>query len=178
MSNTKLTLILLSIVNILLGILFIAFPGTLLLTLCYICGAALAVLGIVKIVCYFKRDSFGIPMYSSLALGLIDIVLMLLLFFRPFSVAVLLPIIVGIFLIVDGFVKLETAFTAKRLGAGGWGWLLALALVAVAFGALLIFNPYGSLLNVMMIAGAALIFDGVQNIFAAIYLGKNKDLFH
>jgi uncharacterized membrane protein HdeD (DUF308 family) len=88
--------------------------------------------------------------------------------------AMLLPVLAGlattIFLgwlfLIAGFVGLLFTFRAK--GAPGFGWSLLSALVALAAGALLLWNPLRGLVTLTYVLVAFFIFDGILIILLAL----------
>jgi uncharacterized membrane protein HdeD (DUF308 family) len=88
--------------------------------------------------------------------------------------AMLLPVLAGlattIFLgwlfLIAGFVGL--LFTLRAKGAPGFGWSLLSALVALAAGALLLWNPLRGLVTLTYVLVAFFIFDGILIILLAL----------
>jgi uncharacterized membrane protein HdeD (DUF308 family) len=162
-----------SVLCLALGICLMIWPQISLLTLCCLVGALVAVSGLVRVVGYFRRDIFGIPMYSGLAVGLIDLVLGILLLVRPELAAEILPLIVGVLILFDGMFKLQIALDLRRGGLPGWIAELVLALLSGVCGVLLILNPFAGALALMILMGVSLTVDGIQNLFTIHYVSKH-----
>ena len=168
----KWSFIALSAVSIVIGICLIIWPQISALTLCYIFGALAVILGLVKTICYFRRDVFGVPLYSDLAFGLMYILGGILLLAHPGDVVALMPVLIGMMIVVDSLFKFQTAFEIKRAGLSGWWMILLLAALGVAIGVLLALNPFDALSALMILTGIALIADGAQNICVTLYVSK------
>lgn len=79
-------------------------------------------------------------------------------------------LIIGIYLIVSGITRIGTAISSKELDRG---WRIALGVVGVlviAAGILVLNNPVGTIIFLVIVTGIAWIVDGVGYIIAAITL--------
>ena len=158
-----------SAIMILLGIVLILYPGFSAVTLCYLFGAMLMVFGIVKLVGYFSRDLFRLAFQFDLALGVFSLIAGAVILFHPANVALMLPVLVGVFVMIDGVFKLQTAGDAKRFGLGNWWLILALAIVTCLCGMFLVVNPFDGARVMMTLLGVTLLVDGIQNLYVVIY---------
>ena len=97
-----------------IGFVLIIFPEISMLAICYILGIAAIVFGIVKITGYFSSDPYGLAFQFDLAFGIIAIVLGAVVVIHPGKIIALVPIIMGIYFMTDGIMKIQTAVDAKR----------------------------------------------------------------
>lgn len=156
---------------IVIGLLFIIFPDSSAMVICYFAGAVLALWGAILLVSYF---SAGIREFGSgdLATGVALVCAALLLFIKPGLIAEFLTVVFGIALIVDGAVKLQNAADMAKLKMKtGWA-VTAIAIITFTLGAILAFNPFSSHNALMIFAGAALIVTGAMDIVAAGFVRK------
>lgn len=170
--KVKLYFLSFSIVSVVLGLCVIIWPHISALTLCYILGLVLVVVGVVKTIFYFRGSSFGIPHYSELIFGLLDAIVGLILILHPGDAVMILPIVIGLVIILDGLIKLQTSIEIKRVGVARWWRLFALATLSALFGFLLVLKPFAGASAMMVLLGLALVIDGAQNIFTYIYVSK------
>ena len=137
------------VVLLALGICFIAWPSASAQTVCSLAGAAVALFGMVKLIGYFVRKRSGLELQFDFALGIIALVLGLTVIAFAGNIVRAIPVFLGIFILVDGVFKLQTAFDAKRYGLPGWWVILAGAAVVCTVGLVAL--------------------DGIQNLVVAIH---------
>lgn len=159
----------LSLAFIALGVCLIAWPSASAQTICAMAGGVVALIGLVKLVGYFSRKRSGLAFQFDFALGVVCTVLGLTIIAFARSIVGAIPVFLGIFILVDGIFKLQTAFDAKRVALPGWWGILLVALAVCAAGVFLIVKRYESAATMAVILGIALLVDGVQNLIVAIY---------
>lgn len=157
---------------IIVGLMFVIFPGSSATIICYVAGALLLLWGIICLVSYFS-SGLKKPGSSDLALGITLVCVALLLFIKPWAIAGFLTIILGIALIVDGTIKIQQ-FVDMTKAKMKTGWLVLLfAIISLVLGILMAFDPFGG--NVLMIfAGISLMVVGVLDLIAVGVTGKIK----
>lgn len=161
-----------SVLSLILGICIVAWPGMSAVTLCFLTGALLIVVGVVRVVCYFTRSSAGMPLFSSLALGILSLLLGILLVSRPGSALLLLPYVVGFTMLMNGASEIQASMDVKRAGAKSWWGVLLMALLTIACGVLLIVNPFSGALTLMILLGISLIVDSLVNIITTVFISS------
>ena len=121
--------IVMDICLIIVGLLILFSPIKAINVLCRIFGVVLSLLGAVKILGYFTKDIFQLAFQFDFALGIISVMLGAVLIFRTSYMVEILSICVGIFILVDGALKLQTAVDAKKFGIEKWWLILIIALL-------------------------------------------------
>lgn len=165
-------LIWIAFVLIAAGVLFLVFPDSCSKIICYLIGGALLIGGVVSIVTYLKygRDvpfsSFGLVRGTAL------VVIGVFILINPEFLIGFLSSILGIVLIIDGTLKLQYAVDLLRLKISGWMAVLILALAAVVFGVLILFNPFATARTLMYFIGISLVIDGVSNLGMMLYINR------
>lgn len=157
----------------LLGLALIIWPETSAETFCIIIGAISLIYGIVKVVEYFARGAvtyafFQFDLAGGVFLTIIGVVLLL----HPKYILLFLPVVIGFYMIIDGVMKVQTSIDAKRFGLRAWWLILTGALLCTALGMYLLFNPLEGGAVLMIVIGVSMLFDGIQNIFSALYTAK------
>lgn len=166
-----------SIVLILFGICLVIWPKTSARTVCVGAGIIAVVLGIVKIVGYFSKDRFGLAFQFDLALGIFAMAAGILMMLHPDNIIRALPVILGIFLLIDGTFKIQTSVDAKRFGLERWWSILFFAILTCICGIVLIVSPMKSAVGLTVLAGITLIVEGIQNLWVVLYtvrISKNR----
>ena len=69
--------------------------------------------GLAKISSYFTKDLFQLAFQFDFGLGIVSMILGALMIFRTAHVVKLLGFCIGIFMVVDAALKIQTAFEAK-----------------------------------------------------------------
>ncbi len=141
---------------------------------CHVLGILCVLYGVVKLFGYFSKDPYRLAFQFDLALGLLCIVLGGVLLFFSKALLALLPVIVGIFSMVSGVFRLQTAFEARRFGLDKWWGLLILSLAMMAVGVVLLVRPFASAMLALRLIGLAMLINGVQDITATAYTVKTK----
>ena len=132
--------------------------------LCKIFGVVLILLGAVKILGYFTKDIFQLAFQFDFALGIISAILGIVLISRTSYMVEFLSICVGIFVLIDGALKLQTAVDAKKFGIEKWWLILIIALLVSIVGIILMVIPFAAQTMAAWIIGINLVLDGVLNI--------------
>lgn len=157
------------------GLVLIIFPSATQRTIAYIVSVVLVVFGVVHLLRYFKKtdvDGDGVKDSNSpfdLILGVVLIVLAGLVakLFISF-----IPIVLGIFIIISGLLKLEQGFTLKRAGSADSKFVMIVAGVTIAVGLLAVFNPFATGNVLLMILGIGMLFSGITDLIAAGQIAK------
>ena len=167
MKAAKIGYIVLSVLMCAAGLVLILFPGISAKAIGIICGIMLAAFGIVRIAGYFTRDLYRLAFQYDLASGLLMIALGIVMLLRPDSLMNFLCIVLGIFVLADGLLKIQVSFDARRFGLRPWWLILCLAIASAALGA--------KALTVLL--GCTLLTDGIlslSTVITAVKIIKNQ----
>lgn len=151
-----------------LGILLVAMPDFFAPFLVRICGISLILFGMVKLVGYFSKDLFQLAFQYDLALGVLLLILGGALVVRPGRIVNFVSIVLGVYILIDGLLKVQIALDAKRFGIRQWLLILLAALLTGTAGFLLILRPMESARFLIMLAGIALLAEGILNLITAL----------
>ena len=88
---------------------------------------------------------------------------------RPAVVASFLPVVFGLFILIDGCSRIGTALDLARRKGDKWWLLLLLSLLSIGLGLLLLFNPFGAAVSAVMLCGVLLIAEGAVNLGCVVY---------
>ncbi len=168
--NLKRQSIMLSIVLMAVGIVMIICPERYELTLTSVLGYILIITGSVWVLEFIASNKSLIRyIYFTVAL-IMEIAGLCILFYRH-DILIVLGLLFGIFLILDGAYGIFNAMTyAKRSERKGWEVLIVLCALLVVFGIILIFNPWWETthklflaIGIMLLVSAAV--DGMKLIW-------------
>lgn len=161
-----------SVVAIVLGILFLIFPVESLDVIRWII-AIIALIAGASIIISELASRRAMPVFGITAIGAILIVIGLIFATRPAAINVF-TIIIGAWFIVSaiGSMRYDAA-----LSGGAAAFSILMSLIALVVGILLIVNPWGGSVSMMVLLGASLLVFGISsaiNIF--VLKGNLKDI--
>ena len=171
LKEIKWNMILSSVLYIALGVILTAMPATTARTICYLVAGVAIVLGVINLILYFLRDVQLNYYRNDFVTGLVFIILGIFVIYRVDLVISLVPFIIGLCIVISGFLKCQNALDIQRMGGQAVA-VLAMALVNVVFGVLMVINPFESVVLLFRLLGAGLIFSGVTDLFATLYISK------
>ena len=138
-------------------------PGVALVTLTMIAGAAFLVSGVFDIVSWVQFRKVMSLSGWALAYAVLDVIVGLMLLIHPLAFSVVLPWLIGAFVIVFGAFEIAAALGLKKAGAPFWGWALFSAIVGILCGVCFFLYP-GSLVVYLaffvMLRGVSLVVYG------------------
>ncbi len=145
-----------SLVTMILGVLLITWPDTVIKILAYIIGTFFVVKGAYQIINYFivkgQNDFFNNNLLSGVVSVLIGIVALVM----GQELVNVFRIIIGIWMIYESLVRINTAIKLNAAGIGAWKNILILALIMLVLGVFITFNT-GAMLTligwIMIIVG-------------------------
>lgn len=162
-------MMLLSIAYIVIGMMLLIMPQISLLWICYAFGAVVLLTGIVCLIQYARIRGTGFTAPFMLVGGVITAGLGIFTLAKPQVVASFLPIVFGIFIVVDGLSRIGSAIDLAKRKGQKWWVLLLLSIVSVALGILLVLHPFGAAVSVVMVCGILLIVEGAMNLGCILY---------
>ena len=164
------TSIVLSILFAVIGIILIIWPKTSLETFAYVIGTILLVYGIYNFIDSFTINPiFCLPQMTS---SVLSFLLGILVFLKPSVFESLLPIVLGIFFIINGAFKTRMSFVLKNVDSK---WILSLitSVLMIICGVVLIINPRISAIMITSLIGIMLVIYAISDI-VDIFVFKSK----
>ena len=149
---------------IILGILLLCMPWMAVEFIYKICGVVMIIFGIVKLVGYFTKDLFQLAFQFDFAMGCISAIIGGLLLFKTMRSAEFTAIIIGIFMLIDALLRIQTTLDAKQIGIEKWKALLLISMIAAVIGILLLFMPLRGTRWMIRFIGLNLCMDGILNL--------------
>lgn len=153
------------------GGLLIFFPEISIDIIAYLVSLSLIVLGFILIFDY--NGSF--LLMNFLPTGLLSIVLGVVILLYPELFAVLIPIIVGVWMIVNSLVNMELCISLIKVKFQGWMLPFLLSLVTIICGILIIVNPENGVVALTTIFGMLMVIYSISNIVSLIIFKTNMN---
>ena len=166
--SVRLAYLLLSAGVCLLGVVLIAAPEISARVLCRLGGGLLALFGVVKILGYCSRDLYRLAFQYDLAFGILLIILGCLMLFHTAPVLSLICALVGLWVLLDGLLKIQVAIDARRFGLGKWWLILTAAIPSGILGFVLLFRPSENVRVLTVLLGVSLVAEGVLNLITVL----------
>lgn len=158
-----------AILCVILGVMIMVWPTQTTKLLCWILAGILILMGLSRIIAYFNDRMAG---QFGLAAGIVLFVLGAWILIRPLNFAKIFPIVIGVLLLMHGVEDLKMSIEAKAGGDSIWWTLLLVAAVNMLLGLLLIWRAFAAVQIAMMLMGAALVYDGITDLFAVYRVAK------
>lgn len=137
--------------------------------LCVAFGVVFLLSGVIRLIGYCSNDLYRLAFQFDLAVGLLLLVLGGMMVFHSRNVLHNLPLIVGVFVLTDSVLRLQTAIDAKHFGMKRWWGILLSALCGGALGALLLIRPFEGGRLLVRVLGGALLASGAENLLLGLY---------
>lgn len=160
-----------SIIMLVIGLGLLLFPEFFTATVCYILGALAIAFSISSVIKYVVSPITFFPLGYAIILFVIGIVLIV----RHDSVISILPFVSGVFLLVNSIKEIMRALDYKKNYGQGWVSLLIPSLIMLVLGVILMAFPFGSVMLMLRIVGAALVYSAIENIFHINYIKRRID---
>ncbi|MFR1051769.1 MAG: HdeD family acid-resistance protein [Oscillospiraceae bacterium] len=170
----KNSLLIASVVYLILGLILLFFPGLTTSLFCTAVGALLLLYGAVTIISFFvHRDGGrGFSLQAELILGVISAIVGIFFLTRPSVILSILPVILGLYILIDALVNLKRGLDLRACGYAGWTTTLILSLVSLILGAIILWNPFATQLLLVRVIGAAFLYQGGSDLWAILTLNQ------
>lgn len=150
---------------VLIGLVLVIWPGTSTRVVCMLLGGVLLVYGLVQILVYVFSRERTLGLQGMLVLGIIFAVIGGWIILRPDLVIAAIPIIVGVLIAIHGLHNITQAIGLKKSGYDKWWLALIFAILTIALGGILIYNPFTVIDTLVRLIGIFLIYDGLSDVW-------------
>ena len=165
------TSILTSIIFAILGLIIYYNPNTTFQIITYIIGAIFIIMGIPRIVTYFKAKVDFEAYNYDLVYGIIAILLGIVVIVCSNFIEAFLRIAIGVWILYSGAIRIGAAIRLQNLNASKYAWItvLVLAIIMIIFGLYIVAVP-GSVISII---GILMIIYSVMDILEEIIFMQN-----
>ena len=164
--------IVISAVTMVLGLVMICWPGVSAVAVCYLMGAVCIAAGIYEIIRYFDLGLIGVLFRYDLFLGIMSVLAGVLLILHPNGALVILPVILGFYIILASVFSIQISTEARHFGFSGWWASLVMGIAGAVLGVLMILDPFSGAAALMVFTGVSLLVTGIESIYAIICISK------
>lgn len=158
-----------TLLYLLVGLAMVLWPTASQRVIFYLAGALLTLYGLFRLIHSLSSKSVLQPERLP---GVLALPLGLLLLIRNDLMLGLLGILAGSVLIADALVKFQFAALLKRAGAAAWKACGIAALVLLAGGILLLFDPFLTIQALTFCTGVFLVLNAAADLYALYHVSK------
>lgn len=155
--------ILISFIFYISGIIYMILPSVSPMVVCICSGIILIAYGIVKIIGYCSEDLYNLAFQHDLACGVFLIVVGVITLGCNLRIQSYLTPALGLLILLDAVLKLQTSKDAKVFGVKTWNEILTFSIIAGIFGILIIVKPFRGIRVTHIINGCGLLAEGIMN---------------
>lgn len=162
-----------TVLFLLLGLFLLIKPALANSIIGYSIGAIVTISGIISLVKYFKAKEEVRYVNFQLVYGILTVIAGLAIFLNPLAISKLIIICLGIWIVINGAMKLSTAVVLKKCDEDIWTFSLVIAILTILCGTFLIFNPFSGTKIVTQVIGVFIIVYSILDIIESIII-RNK----
>lgn len=169
LKKTGWTSIITSVVTAIVGIAIIGNPSAIMHIVAYLLGIVFMLFGVVKLISYFvAKGTYDFYNYEMI-FGILAIIIGIVTIAYRETIATIFRIIIGIWILYSGLMRLGLVSKLKSIGVREWKWALLIACLILLCGVYVIFN--GSVIGVAV--GVAILIYSIMDIVEGIIFLRN-----
>lgn len=157
------------------GIILISVPDFSMILAVRICGGIMAAFGGFKLIGYFSKDLFRLAFQYDLAFGILLLSIGALMLIRPTGIINIAGVMIGLYILADGLMKIQISLDSKRFGIRSWYLILIMAVLACIAGLVLLFRPADGARIIAVLIGISLLLEGALNMLTVLVAVKLKN---
>ena len=166
----NMTSIIFSILFILIGAFLLARPEDAIHLVSYALGIILALWGIISIVQFFTDRESQNYLEFSFILGVFMFIFGIIIIVKPNTVASIIPLLLGIWMLINGVTKLSYALTLNKNKNAASSIIISILIIVL--GILLVFNPFAGAKTLVQILGVTIIVYSVLDLAECFAIRK------
>lgn len=158
-----------AILYIVFGICLLVIPDATKMTVCYLFGGIVLAGGLLSVINYFV---YGYEPFGFIK-GMVEVLFGILFLTCARQIADAFALIFGLVFIVHNLFLIQDSFDYRRLGVSTWWLDLLFSVLMVAFGVILVINPFAAERALIVFLAISAILDGVTALIT-LYLVSNR----
>ncbi len=165
----------LSVILSIFGIILISVPDFSMTLAVRICGGIMTAFGGFKLIGYFSKDLFRLAFQYDLAFGILLMSIGALMLIRPKGIINIAGVMIGLYILADGLMKIQISIDSKRFGIRSWYLIMIMAVLACTAGLVLLFKPSDGARIIVILIGISLLLEGALNMLTVLVAVKLKN---
>lgn len=172
-SPSRSTLVLRGLLNIILGLIAVTWPGLTLYILILIFAINILIVGMFAIFepLFDRRNQHAV---LTALLGILGVIVGIFLIARPEIAAGVVTLLIAIWALCFGVVDLYTGFVASNEKIQGSWFMIIVGILSLVFGVYMLFNPLVGALTLVWVIGIYAIASGIILVAASFLLKSAK----
>ena len=166
----NMTSIIFSILFILIDAFLLARPEDAIHLVSYALGIILALWGLISIVQFFTDRESQNYLEFSFILGVFMFIFGIIIIVKPNTVASIIPLLLGIWMLINGVTKLSYALTLNKNKNAASSIIISILIIVL--GILLVFNPFAGAKTLVQILGVTIIIYSVLDLAECFAIRK------
>ena len=158
----------LGIIALVLSAYVLAFPAMTFVTIVYVLGIVLLIVGIERVISGIFERSPGGSRWASVGLGILVIIIALIVMAFPVGTGVFLLILLAIALLFDGIARVIHGIRNKTTGKASRTFSVVAGVIAIGLSIAIMASPVLGAVFIGILLAIALIIIGIQIIVAGI----------
>lgn len=154
-----------AVVSALLGLFLLLCPGIAAGLLGEILAAGLILAGLISLLAYSRTGKIshtGRNRSGAGVFGIVALVIGIWMLSRPYKLAELIPVVLGIIVLWHGIRELKIVSAARKQGDPRWWISFCLGAASIVFGLICIGNAFSMTKLALRVVGAILLYDGIS----------------
>lgn len=165
LKSLQLSVILAAVLYIALGLVLLLWPDLSSTVLCYAFGAVLLLYGVFTLFTLFRSGGTSVAFRLEQVVAAVAAALGLVFLLWPHMILSFLPVVFGVYLVVDSIPAIKRAWEMRRYHYERWAVALALALLGAGLGLFIVFQPWFTAKVLLRIIGAVFVYQGVADLW-------------
>lgn len=161
-----------AILFVIAGIILVSWPETTMNIVCYGLGGLILIYGAFQIYTYYNGKKEETNYHMNLITGIIGCGIGLFMLIKSDIVISILPFIIGFTLLLESLLKFKHGYDLRKVGYEGFKWIMLIASITLLLAGLLVYNPFNSVISMVMFIGICLIYDGFSELWTLYCVTK------
>ncbi len=133
-------------------------------------GVILVINGLMHIISYFSIKNDFRAFSFELVQGIVSIIIGFVFIMRTQEASILLPLILGAWIIIESIMKFQLAFNLRDVPNSHWVMMLVFSIITAALGIVILLNPFSTTIAITTLGGVLLLLTEVINLFESGYI--------
>lgn len=165
LKRVKIAYSIVSLTLLLYGFFLVVYPKLGIQWIYKIGGVLFIGIGIAKVIGYFSKDILQLAFQHDLAMGIVSIVIGILMLMWTKDMIRILTILLGLFMLIEALLKIQTAIDARQIGFKKWWLILVIGISTAVIGGLLIAAPIRGTNLIIRLIGLTILTYGLMNLY-------------
>lgn len=153
-----------SVATVVFGVLLIVLSGSIVRAIAYVVGGFLIVSGAYRVISYLMAKEQNNFFNNTLIWGIISLLLGIVIFCLGDEIASVFRIIIGVWVIYEGIIRLSNAIKMNAANVQAWRWMLLVSILMLLFGVFITFTE-GAFIELI---GWFLVVTGLIGVFSDV----------